>query len=315
MSTSNAETGATASEEQPAGAGELARFSDALAEAVETAGRTVVRVDGRRRRPGSGIVWAADGLIVTADHVVERDEDLSVGLPDGHTVGATIVARDPGTDLALLRAHAAAPAPIRRGPPPRVGHLALIVARPGESLATSIGVVSAIGGPSRTRRGGRLDRVIWTDAGFYPGFSGGPLIDTAGQMLGLATSHFGAGAGLVISLETIERVAGTLLRHGRIRRGVLGVYSQPVGLPESLKRALGLSQDTALLIVGVENDGPADRGGLLIGDTLIALDGQPVQTTEDLQALLGSERAGREASVRVIRGGEIRDLTVTIGER
>jgi S1-C subfamily serine protease len=295
-------------------AGVLAAFSDKLAEAVERAGGSVVRVEARRRQPASGVVWGPDGLVLTADHVLEREEDLALGLPDGRTVDAAIVGRDPGTDLALLRAEDKGLTPIEHGPAPKVGHLALIVARPG-GLATSIGAVSALGGPARTWRGGQLEGFIRTDATFYPGFSGGPLVDTAGRMVGLATSHFGQGVGLAIPLETATRVGSALLSHGRVRRGFLGLGSQPVALPEALRSRLGLEQESGLLVVGVEAGGPAERAGLMIGDVLVSLGGQPIRHTDDLRGQLGPERVGQAVPARVIRGGEPRDLTVTVGER
>lgn len=295
----------------------LAAFSDGLAEAVERAGRSVARVEARRRQAASGVVWSGEGLIVTADHVLERDEDLAIGLPDGGSATAKIVGRDPGSDLALLRVEARGLVAIEQGQAPRVGHLAMIVARPGDGLSTSIGVVSAIHGPVRTRRGGQLDGFIRTDATFYPGFSGGPLVDTAGAMIGLATSQFGggAGAGLAITLETIKRVVESLQAHGRVRRGFLGIGSQPVALPAQIRERHDLSQETALLIVSVEPDGPADRGGVIIGDLLVGLAGQPVRDTDDLRDLLSAERVGQATPARLIRGGEAREVTVTVGER
>lgn len=296
------------------GSAVLGSFSDALAGAVERAGASVVQVDARRRQGASGIVWTADGVILTADHALERDEDLTIGLPDGRTVGATVIGRDSGTDVALLRAQATGLEAIARGAAPKVGHLALMVARPSGSLATSIGVISALGGPVRTWRGGRLEGIIWTDATFYPGFSGGALINTAGEMSAMGTA-FRYGSGMGIPVETLERVTATLLSHGRVRRGFLGVSSQPVELPESLRKTAGLSQESALLIVGVEPGGPADKGGVIIGDVLVGLAGQPVSNTDDLLSLLGAERVGQSTAVRVLRGGEPHDLTVTIGER
>lgn len=293
----------------------LATFSDALAGAVAQAGDAVVRVDARRRSGASGVVWGPGGQILTADHVLEREEDLTVGLPDGRTVNATIVGRDPGSDLALLRADGVDLPPIQRGSTPKVGHLVLLVARPGAGLATSIGVVSAIGGPSRTRWGGVVEGTIRTDATFFPGFSGGAMVDTSGRLLGLATSFRGSDHGLAISLETLERVTAALTSHGRIRRGYLGLTSQPVAVPETLRQKLGLSQESGLLIVGVEGGSPAERGGLLLGDVLVAFAGQPVRHTDDLLGLLGPERVGRATDARVIRGGEPRDLSVTVGER
>jgi S1-C subfamily serine protease len=295
--------------------GVLAALSNQLAGAVERAGQSIVRVEARRRQPASGVVWSADGLIVTADHVLEREEDLLVGLPGGETASATIVGRDAGTDLAVLRVSAQGLQPIEQGPAARVGHLTLIVGRPGDSLGTSIGVVSALAGPARPWRGGQLEGFIRTDATFYPGFSGGPLVDSAGRMIGLATSGFGQGAGLVIPLETVRRVSGALLQHGRVKRGFLGLSSQPVALPDALRQRLGLEQESGLLVVGVEAGGPAEQGGLLIGDVVLALGGQPTRHTEDLRRLLGSERIGQPMAVRVVRAGEPRELSVTIGER
>ena len=296
-------------------AGLLGAFSDQLAATVERAGESVVRVDARRRYPSSGVVWSADGLILMADHALERDEDIGVGLPDGRTVEATIAGRDPGSDLAILRVDAQGLTPIARGEAARVGHLALVVARPGRSIATSIGVVSATGGPARTWRGGRLEGVIWTDAALYPGFSGAPLVDTGGRMLGVIASQYGQGAGLAIPVAAAERVVASLQRHGRIRRGFLGVQSQVVALPEGLRTRAGLTQESGLLVVGVEPGGPSERGGVLIGDVLVAIGGKSVASTEDLLASLGPERVGQATPVRVIRGGEPHEVTVTIGER
>ncbi len=303
------------SEQATEGTGALAGFSDTLADAVERAGTSVVRVEARRRQAASGVIWSADGLVVTADHVLEREEDIAVGLPGGQSAAARIVGRDPGTDLALLKADVAGLRPIERGDAPRVGHFALVVARPGPELETSIGAVSALIGPVRTWRGGRLPGLIRTDAVLYPGFSGAPLVDTGGRMIGLATSHFGQGAAMAIPLETIDRVVGALQQHGRVRRGFLGLSSQPVRLPDALRTTLGLAQESGLLVVGVESGGPAEKAGFMLGDVLVALGGQPVRNTDDLRGLLGAESVGQATSARVIRGGESRELPVTVGER
>ena len=296
----------------------LAAFSDALADAVAQAGRSIVRVDGRHRQPASGIVWTGDGLIVTADHVVERDDDLQVGLPDGRAVRARLVGRDPGSDLALLKAEAEGLTPLARGATPRVGGLALIVARPGPELMASLGTVSAVSGPIRTRRGGRLDGLIATDATFYPGFSGAPLIAASGAAVGLATSRFrgGRGSGVVIPMASVERTVAALSSHGRVRRGFVGIGSQPVQLPDALRQRLGLTdQETGLLVVTVESGGPAEQAGLLLGDVILAFGGEPVRDPGELRDLLGPDRVGQQATLRIVRGGEPRDLTLTVGER
>jgi S1-C subfamily serine protease len=296
--------------------GILAALSDELAAAVERVAPSVVRVDARRRHnPASGVIWTADGLILTAEHVLERDEDIKVGLGDGRELAATIAGRDPGTDIALLRIQATGLAAIERGSTPRVGHFTLALARAGSQVAATGGIISAVGGPVRTWRGGQLEGFIRTDATFFPGLSGGPLIDTRGRMIGLATSHFGRGAGFGIPMETLVRVTDVLSRQGRIRRGYLGITSQPVAVPPAIRQRSGLAQESGLLIINVEPNSPADRGGILLGDILMALDGHPVRDTDDLPALLTGDRVGRATPLRVLRGGELKDLLVTIGER
>jgi S1-C subfamily serine protease len=305
-------------EQTTRGGSALLAFSNALADAVESSAKSVARVEARRRQPASGVIWSADGLIVMADHVLERDEDLAVGLPDGRRVAATVVGRDPSTDLALLRADAQGLTPAPRGGSARLGSLALIVARPGDEPMASFGTVNAITGPIRTRRSGRLEGLIVTDATFYPGFSGAPLIGADGAALGLATSRFGggSGSGMVIPLSVVERVAEALLGHGRVRRGFLGLSSQPAIVPPALRERAGLGQqETGLLIVGVEPGGPAETAGLTLGDVLVALGGEPTRDTGELRDLLGPERVGQPTTARIIRGGAPLELSVTIGER
>jgi S1-C subfamily serine protease len=296
----------------------LAALSSALADAVEQAARSVARIEARRRQAASGIVWSADGLILTADHVLERDEDLAVGLPDGRRVTASVVGRDPSSDLAVLRADATGLTPLARGGSARLGNLGLIVARPGDEPMASLGTVNAITGPVRTRRRGRVEGLIVTDATFYPGFSGAPFVGADGQVLGLATSRFGGGqgAGVIIPASILERVATALVGHGRVRRGFLGLSSQPVAIPEALRTRAGIGdQEVGLMIVGVELGGPAETAGLTLGDVLVSLGGEPVRDTGELRDLLGPERVGEAVAVKVIRGGAPLDLTVTIGER
>jgi S1-C subfamily serine protease len=294
----------------------LASLSDELAGAVERAGSGVVTVDARRRHPATGIVWSADGLIATANHVVERDEEIEVGLPDGRTASATLVGRDPGSDLAVLRVEAGDLSPLARSSiEPRVGHLALAVGRPGPSgPMASLGVISAVGGPFRFR-GGRLDRYIRADVAMLPGFSGGPLIDSTGALIGLNSSTLGHAGQLTVPAQSIDTTLQTLLQHGRVRRGYLGVGAQAVRLPEALARALGNDQELGLLIVSVEAGGPADAAGVILGDVILAIDGEAVGQVEHLQERLTGDRVGKTVPVRIARGGEPRDIQVTVGER
>ncbi len=293
----------------------LPDLSNALAAAVEAAGASVVRVEGRERVPATGIVWSADGVIVTAHHVVEQDENITVGLADGHSVKASLAGRDPTTDLAVLRAEASGlPLPgWAAADSLHVGHLVLALGRPGHSMMATLGVLSALGGSWRTPAGGQVDRYVQTDVLMYPGFSGGPLVDSGGQFVGLNTSALLRGISMTVPASTLRQVTETLLAHGRVRRGYLGVGAQPVRLPPALAQQAG--QETGLLLVSVDEGGPAGRAGLLLGDTIVGLDGQPTRHLDDLLALLGSDRAGKAVPVRVVRGGQMQTVQVTVGEQ
>ncbi|VAW39347.1 hypothetical protein MNBD_CHLOROFLEXI01-1763 [hydrothermal vent metagenome] len=294
----------------------LTELSAALATAVSQADASIVRVEGRRRRHGaSGIVWGADGVIITANHVVNRDEHLKIGLPDGSSVSATLLGRDPSTDLALLKADASGLAPLTESNKQAmgVGSFVLALGRPGRTVQATLGVISALGNSWRTRRGGQIDRYLQTDVLMYPGFSGGPLIDAAGQLIGLNSSALGRGVSLTIPTATLARVADSLLAHGRIQRGYLGVSTQRVHLPDDLKVELG--QKRGLIIVSVENDSPAGDAGLTLGDTLVALGDDAVQSHDDLLALLTGELAGTAVPIKFVRGGEVRSVEVTVGIR
>lgn len=294
----------------------LTTVSDELASAVERAGTGVVTVDARRRHPATGIIWNSDGHIVTANHVVERDEEIGLGLPDGRTASALLVGRDPGSDIALLRIDVSGLTPLpRAASEPRVGHLVLAIGRPGPSgPMASLGVISAVGGPLRFRGGHSLERYVRADVAMLPGFSGGPLIDSAGNLIGLNSSTLGHAGQLTIPASIIDATVTTLLQHGRVRRGYLGIGAQAVRLPDALAQSLG-GQEQGLLIVSVESGGPADAAGLILGDVVLAIDGEPVGQVEQLQERLTGERVGKTVPVRIARGGEPRDVSVTVGER
>lgn len=295
----------------------LVGVSNELADAVERAGAGVVTVDARRRHPATGIVWTADGLIATANHVVERDEEIEIGLPDGRTAEAALIGRDPGSDLAVLRVEASDLTPLDRSEgEPRVGHLVLAIGRPGPSgPMASLGAITAIGGPLRFRGGGSLERYVRADVAMLPGFSGGPLVDSAGRLIGLNSSTLGRAGQLTVLAESIDATLATLLQHGRVRRGYLGVGAQGVQLPDALARALDNGQEQGLLIVSVESGGPADAAGLMLGDVILAIDGEAVGQVEQLQERLTGDRVGKSVPVRIARGGEPREIGVTIGER
>jgi S1-C subfamily serine protease len=296
----------------------LLALSNDLAEAVARAGQTVVAVYGRPRMPSSGVHWRP-GVVVTAEHTLKRDEDLSVGLPDGRTAPAVLAGRDPSTDLAVLKLQGEEfpTAGIGDAAALRVGHMVLAVARPGErgrGLSASWGVISALGGPWRTWHGGQIEQFIRPDLTLYPGFSGGPLVDAHGRVVGINTSGPRSMA-LTIPRLTVDRVVDQLLEKGRIVHGYLGLGMQPVRLPESLKRSLNLPRAGGVIIVAVEPDSPAERAGLLIGDILIALEGVTVSDTADVQALLGPERVGTTVGASIIRAGQLLERAITVGER
>ncbi|HSK84657.1 MAG TPA: trypsin-like peptidase domain-containing protein [Rubrobacter sp.] len=293
----------------------LAALSDGMADAVENVATSIVRVNGRRRRSGSGLVFAQN-KVLTASHVLEREEDLSVETADGRTLTARFAGRDTSTDLAVLNVEGLdiEPAMPAEGEA-RVGQISLAVGSHsrGEGPRATLGVVSAVGGPVRTRRGPRLERYIQTDATPYPGFSGGPLIDVRGNVLGILVSGWGRGATFAIPADLALRTAGTLSERGSVKRGYLGILSQPVRLPDGQR--LGLTQRGGLLVVGVEDGSPAGRGGLIVGDILATLDGQPVEDTDDLLVLLAGDRVGSSVPLGLVRGGELAEIEITVGER
>jgi S1-C subfamily serine protease len=290
--------------------GVLQDLSSDLAAAVSTASASIVRVEARRRLAATGIVWSADGLIVTSNHGVERDDNLRVGLPGGEVVEATLVGRDPTTDIAVLRVGAPLTAPSwLETADVQVGHLVLALGRPEADVQATLGVVSAVSGEWRTMAGGRVDVYLQTDVVMYPGFSGGPLISAGGAMLGMNSSSLARGVSLTLPTVTLRRVVSTLATHGRIKRGYLGVSAQPVRLPA------GMGQESGLMLTAVEPDSPAERSGLVLGDTLFHMAGQPIRQMDDLMAVLSGDRAGQSVAGRVLRGGQPIDVTITIGER
>jgi serine protease DegQ len=288
-------------------------ISNALAEVVEGAGRSVVRVEGRGRAV-SGTVFSGEGHVIAIDHTVERDE-VELGLPDGATAQARVVGRDPGTDLALLKADRGGlvPAPWTGLDGARVGHLVVGVYRPGRTTRATLGVVAAVGDGWRTRSGGKIDRYLEASLPLQPGFSGGLIVDASGKALGLSTSGLLRGVALGIPAATVERVGEALKNGGRVRRGYLGVGSYPVALPAALQSSLG--QDSGLLVISVQPDSPASHAGLLLGDVVVAVDGQPTREPADLLSALDEDRVGREILLRMVRAGEVREMRATVAER
>ena len=290
-------------------------FSNGLTSAVEKAGASTVLVDARKRYPASGIALSED-LVLTADHVVTREDGIKVIAADGRSLDATIAGRDPGSDLAVLRLPEKVLTPARTSDAVKVGQLVLALGRPSDAgIQASWGIVTAINGPTRTFRGGMLDEFLQSETTPYPGFSGGPLINTEGEVLGLNTSGLTRGSSLTIPVKVAWRTGEALAQHGSVKRGYLGVRTQPVEIPEVSQQALKRDQSQGLLVLWLEDGGPAQTSGLLVGDILVAINGQPLQDADDLFSALTSDMVGKSTPVDVLRGGRPETVSVTIGER
>jgi len=292
----------------------LVALSDRLQSLVERASAHVVRVEGRGRSPSSGATWSADGLVVTAHHTLDRDEEIAVGLPSGETATAEVVGRDPTTDLAVLRVKGGGLSAVEWGEPaPAAGGVVLAVSRPGRAPRAALGIVARAAGEWRAPTGGKLDRYLETTLELRPGLSGALVLSAAGTPAGIATSGLLRGAALVVCAPTLRRVVESLLAHGEIRRGYLGLASLPVPLPAALRERTG--EEVALLVTRVEAGSPAERAGLFLGDAILSFGGETLQDPGDLLAFLSEERIGDAVQLRVLRAGEVREVPVTVGAR
>jgi len=289
-------------------------LSGELAAVVEANGASVVRVEGRPRGASSGVVWSAEGVIVASHHAVDVEEEVPIGLADGRTVQAKVVGRDPGRDLVVLRAEAQGLVPARwASSEARVGRLVLGLSRPGRAIRAQLGIVSASAGPWRAPSGGRLERYLESDLRLHPGFSGGLLVGADGAALGANTAGLLRGTSLAVPAETVRRVVEAVLARGRVRRGYLGIGTQPVALTPDLRGRLG--QPSALIVLSVQPESPAARAGLLLGDVLLKAGGDPLTHPSALLPSLDEERVGQEVSLEVLRAGQGLSLPVVVGER
>jgi S1-C subfamily serine protease len=294
----------------------LIDFSNSLADAVESAGRSVVGVLEGGRGGVSGTLWRP-GIAVTAAHTIRGRQQVTVALPNGKTVTANVAGHDHGTDIAILKleANSAEAAHFGDAAELRVGHVVLAVGRRGEQgLSTSYGVISALGAPWRTWQGGRVDRYLRLDLLPYPGFSGGPLVDVQGQVLGINTSGPRRSV-LTIPSSTVDKIVTQLIEKGHVARGYLGAGLQSVQLPPAVQQGLAEKHNVGLLVLMIAPDGPAERAGLMIGDILLAIDGNTVSDTADLQPALDPESVGKAVRAQILRAGKLVEVSITIGER
>jgi S1-C subfamily serine protease len=332
----NSGIGKEMSPRPPESAGEdeiLDAYSRAVTGAVEVVGPAVVHigVDGLRStdaqavRPahgsGSGVAVAPDGLILTNSHVVHGAGRISVSTQDGRLLPAHLLGEDPDTDLALIRIDAAVTLPSAKLGDSRrlkVGQLVIAIGNPlGFECTVTAGVISGLGRSLRARSGRLIDDVIQTDASLNPGNSGGPLVTSLGEVVGINTAVILGAQGIcfAVASNTARFVLGHLIRHGRVRRSVIGIAGQQAPIARRIARFHGLDQASGVRVAGLEPDGPAARAGLEVGDILVAIDGTAVGGVDDLVRLLTEDRVGRTAELALLRGVELKRLSVVPIER
>ena len=296
-------------------ASSLVSLSNELASLVESSAAPVVAVHGRPRFNSSGVHWSP-GIVVTAEHTLRHDDDIVVRTGAGDELRAEIAGRDPGTDLAVLRVKdlTIPTAPKSEDSGHRPGDLIVAVGRNKNSANAALGVISSLGAASQTWRGGKLDQVIRLDIALHPVASGGAVVDSSGKLIGIATPILSRAAVFAVPNTTVERVVQALLAHGRLPQGYLGAGLQPIRLPEHLTKGLGLAIGGGLMTVSVDQNAPAGKAGLMIGDVLFELNNQFVDRPEAVRPLL-AESVGKTISARILRGGKLVNLEIAVAER
>ena len=300
----------------------LDAYSSAVIRAVEMVGPAVVKIEVKGGG-GSGVLFTPDGLILTNCHVVERTGDLSVVMPDGRSARADVVGQDADTDLAVVRIEASAGAPLPWATlgdsrAVRVGQMAIAIGNPyGFNHSVTAGVVSALGRSLRARSGRLMDDIIQTDASLNPGNSGGPLVTSRGEVIGINTAMILPAQGLcfAIASNTARFVASVLIRDGRIRRSYIGVAGQSVPIPRAVARSNQLAVSSGVFVTSVEPKSPAASAGLRDGDVILAFAGEVVTGIDDLHRRLTGDRIGVPATLTILRSAERRQLTIVPSEK
>jgi S1-C subfamily serine protease len=295
----------------------LAAFSDDVADLVERVGASVVAIQARRSYPSSAVILEP-GIVATAAHTLRREDGITAVLADGSASNATLVGVDPGTDIAVLKLESpqGTPIPLGDAAAVRPGHFVVAISRGTEgSLSASAGIVARTGGEWRTWRGGQVDRLVQLDGGLWAGFSGGPVVDARGGVLGIGTSALSRGRAVVIPGSVLKRVSSQLLARGHVSHAYIGAAVQPVEVPEGLRTQLGISHAHGLIVISTVPQGPADAAGISLGDTLLTLDGKALVDIDDLKAALGADRIGRPVAVSLIRARQLVNVEVIVGER
>jgi len=295
----------------------LETISSDFASVAEKAGASVVAVHARRWMPTSGIEWKK-GVVVTVHHGVQRNEDIKV-LFDGDRAGpAKLIGRDPGTDLAVLRVEEGASDVPQLGDSTnlKLGHLVLALGRTRRGdLVASSGIIGGISGEWRNRRGGHLDQHIRLDLALYAGFSGGPLLNARGEVVGINTRGLAHGRAVTVPVATVNRVVDELLEKGHIARPYLGIAMQRVDVPERMASKLPVETRVGLLVTHVETDGPAEKAGVLLGDVLFEVNGETVEDLTVIQDAIAAAKTGDLMTIGLIRAGKVEQVSVILGER
>jgi S1-C subfamily serine protease len=304
----------------------LDAYSHAVTSVADTVGPAVVRVEvrnsnGRRGGVGSGVIIAPDGLVLTNCHVVEGARTVQIQDAEGRVMEARRLGEDPDTDLALLRAGSARDLPCAAlGDSKKLkrGQLVVAIGNPlGFESTVTAGVISALGRSLRSRNGRLIEDVIQTDAALNPGNSGGPLVSSRGEVIGINTAVIMGAQGIcfAVASNTAQFVLSELIQHGRVRRAYIGVSAQTTAVPRRHARAAGIESSSGAIITTVEPNGPAAQAGLMSLDTILRADGEPVTGVDDLIRLLNRERIGRNVAIDVLRRGQLRSFDVTPLER
>ena len=287
------------------------QLSRDLAAAVAKTSPSLVLTRGRRGRAASGTVIDAQSIVVS-DHLLDADQQVRVHTSNGEA-NARLVGRDAGTDLALLHVEGGSLTPVSvASDAAAIGQVVIAVGRSWSGLVAYPGFITQVSGPHHVWPGFRLEHALHTTLEPFSGFSGGALVNTLGQVVGVSTSALERGRGVAIPMADVSRVVDSLKRHGRLRRGYLGITSMPIGLPVR-QRTDGAER--GLLVTSISPDSPADRAQLLVGDILVAIDGTPAKRPDDLAAYLTGERVGQVSVLQLVRGLQAIKLDVTVGER
>jgi S1-C subfamily serine protease len=296
---------------------ELFELSNALAESTEHAAASAVAVHTEARGSSSGVVWRP-GVVVTAERALRRDEEIQLTLPDGRVVAATLVGRDPSTDVAVLKCAEATTATSEMGNVTSLkpGSLALVVGRSRASgPIAGLAVVSLVAAERHTWAGASLAPYVRLDIGLQPTAVGGAVVDARGRTVGMATPRFARFGAIAIPASVVNRVVDILLEKGRIPRGYLGVGLQPIRLPDALRQSLHRNENSAAMVLEVEPNGPANKAGIIIGDVLVSLAGRPVTRLEDVHFQLQGEVIAKPLALKFVRAGALQETTIVVGER